>query len=307
MRPHTPRTWRGQRPTTTDDQRTLPTDDDRHSGRRTPSDRPHGHDHDGHPSHEHTDDDRGPRWPGGPHQRLGGSGPTGRRDGASGFGRGFGAGLGAGFPGGPGGPRGDRSDEGRSGRGGPGGRGPGGHGGHGGRGPGGRGSRAGRGDIRGAVLLLLSEQPMHGYQLIQEITERSGGRWSPSPGAIYPALNLLEDEGLIVITADSGRKLASLTPEGVSHVEQHRADLVAPWDRVAGQAAHPARALREAMESLGGAAHQIARTGTQAQAAQALRTLEQARRELYLVLAGEDVHPVEDAGGEGTATSGSQG
>lgn len=292
MRPHTTRTWRGQRPTT-DDQRTLRTDDDRHRGRRTPSDHPHGHDHDDQPPHEHAHDERGPRRPGSPRQRRDGSGPTGRGDGAGGVGRGFGAGLGAGFPGGPGGPRGDGSDEGRGRRGGPGGRGP---GGHGGRGPVGRGSRAGRGDVRGAVLLLLSEQPMHGYQLIQEITERSGGRWSPSPGAIYPALNLLEDEGLVVITADSGRKLASLTPEGVSHVELHRADLVAPWDRVAGQGAHPARALREAMESLGGAAHQIARTGTPSQAAQALRTLEQARRELYLVLAGEDVHPVEDAG-----------
>lgn len=138
--------------------------------------------------------------------------------------------------------------------------------------------------------MLLSEQPMHGYQLIQEITERSGGRWAPSPGAIYPALNLLEDEGLIAITADSGRKLASLTPEGTAYVDEHREHLVAPWDRATGQTAHPARALREAMEALGGAAHQIARTGTDDQAAQAVRTLEKARRELYLVLAGETVH-----------------
>jgi len=269
MRPDTTRTWRGQRPTTDDDPRTQ---------------------RDHHP-HDHS-----------PRARRGGFGRAVRGDGAGGPGRGFGAGLGSGFPGGPDGPRGDGYDEGR------GGRGPGGRGGHGrgpggpGRGPGGRGSRAGRGDIRGAVLLLLSEQPMHGYQLIQEITERSGGRWSPSPGAIYPALNLLEDEGLIVITADSGRKLASLTPEGVSHVEQHREDLVAPWDRATGQAAHPARALREAMESLGGAAHQIARTGTPAQTAQALRTLEQARRELYLVLAGETVHPSEEPAADGSST-----
>lgn len=193
---------------------------------------------------------------------------------------------------------------------GPGGFGPGGHGrggGHGGhgRGPGGpdrgpgRGSRAGRGDIRGAVLLLLSEQPMHGYQLIQEITQRSGGRWSPSPGAIYPALNLLEDEGLITITADSGRKLASLTPEGVAFVDAHQETLVAPWDDATGRSAGPARALRGAMEELAGAARQIARNGSADQAAQALLTLERARRELYLVLAGEQVHPAPaDGSGE---------
>ena len=218
---------------------------------------------------------------------------------------------------------GDEGPGGRPGRGGfgpggfgPGGFGPGGpgggHGGHG-RGPGGphrgpgRGSRAGRGDIRGAILLLLSEQPMHGYQLIQEITQRSGGRWSPSPGAIYPALNLLEDEGLLSITADSGRKLASLTPEGVAYVASQRETLAAPWDEVTGRSASPSRALRGAVDELAGAAHQISRTGSEDQAAQALLTLERARRELYLVLAGERVHPApaEDApGSPGAATSG---
>ena len=64
------------------------------------------------------------------------------------------------------------------------------------------------------------EQPMHGYQLIQEIGERSGGQWRPSPGAIYPALNLLEDEGLVAITAESGRKLA--TPHRGRHRLRHR-------------------------------------------------------------------------------------
>ena len=71
-----------------------------------------------------------------------------------------------------------------------------------GRGPGGpRGRRGGgrgrvpRGEVRAAVLLLLAEEPMNGYQLMQTIADRSGGRWTPSPGAIYPTLNQLEDEG----------------------------------------------------------------------------------------------------------------
>src|SRR4051812_32474827 len=86
----------------------------------------------------------------------------------------------------------------------------------------GRGDRARRGDVRAAILLALEEQPMHGYQLIQEIGERSGGVWQPSAGAIYPALALLEDEGFVTITADGGRKMAALTDEGRTHIDERR-------------------------------------------------------------------------------------
>jgi len=160
---------------------------------------------------------------------------------------------------------------------------------HGRRGPHGPGRRAGRGDIRAAVLLLLAEEPMHGYQLIQEIGRRSGGRWRPSPGAIYPALQLLEDEGLVTITAEQGRKLASLTEAGTTYVTEHADELGAPFDDAATRPQHPGRALREAMEALGAAAAQVARTGTEQQAADAVAVLERARRDLYLVLAGERV------------------
>ncbi|WP_080792000.1 PadR family transcriptional regulator [Corynebacterium pacaense] len=78
----------------------------------------------------------------------------------------------------------------------------------------GRGGRAGRGDLRKLILSLLAEQPMHGYQLITVIGERTEGRWTPSPGAVYPILSLLEDEGLITISLDQGRKMARLTPVG---------------------------------------------------------------------------------------------
>lgn len=157
-----------------------------------------------------------------------------------------------------------------------------------GRGPGrGPGRRAGRGDIRAAVLLLLVEQPMHGYQLIQEIGERTGGRWRPSPGAIYPALAMLEDEGLVTITAEQGRKLARLTDAGQAYVTEHADELGSPWQDAQDRPVHPGRALREAMEALGAAAGQVARTGDEAQTAQALAVIDRARRELYLVLAGE--------------------
>lgn len=101
----------------------------------------------------------------------------------------------------------------------------GGHSGHGGRRPGrGRGGRAGRGDLRQVVLALLSTEPMHGYQIITIINERTEGNWSPSPGAIYPTLSMLEDEGLITISTQSGRKMARLTGEGTQLVAENGAE-----------------------------------------------------------------------------------
>src|SRR3954451_2013121 len=87
---------------------------------------------------------------------------------------------------------------------------------HGGRG------RAPRGDVRTAVLLLLSEQPMHGYQLMQAIAERTGGGWTPSPGAVYPTINQLEDEGLVTVPAHAGRRLAAITDAGRDQLAANR-------------------------------------------------------------------------------------
>lgn len=99
--------------------------------------------------------------------------------------------------------------------------GPHGHHGHHGRRGRGRGGRAGRGDLRQVTLVLLADEPMHGYQLISEIGERTEGAWTPSPGGIYPNLSLLEDEGLITMTLTEGRKLATLTATGRAEVEAH--------------------------------------------------------------------------------------
>src|SRR3954453_19928044 len=101
--------------------------------------------------------------------------------------------------------------------------------------------RARRGDVRAAVLLALQDAPMHGYQLIQEIDERSGGAWHPSPGAIYPALALLEDEGLVTITVDGGRKMAKLTDAGRTYIEENRDSLGDPFSVQGG----PSPTLRE--------------------------------------------------------------
>src|SRR5215210_2685906 len=116
-----------------------------------------------------------------------------------------------------------RRDEG-IGRGGPGrrhGRGPGGWG--------GRGPRARRGDVRAALLVPLAEEPRNGYQLMQEIEQRSGGAWRPSPGSVYPTLQQLEDEGLISTQPGEGRTPYALTEAGKAYVEENREALGEPW------------------------------------------------------------------------------
>ncbi len=135
---------------------------------------------------------------------------------------------------------------------------------------------------------------MHGYQVIQEIGERTSGAWRPSPGAIYPALSLLEDEGLVTITAEGGRKLASLTDDGRTYVTEHADELGTPWQDVADGGVRPARQLRGALASVAAALQQVARSGSDEQAAQAVALLERTRRELYLILAGPAETPADE-------------
>jgi len=158
------------------------------------------------------------------------------------------------------------------------------------RGHRGGGRRAGRGEIRAALLLLLAEQPMHGYQVITELAERTDGRWRPSPGAVYPAISQLQDEGLVTVADDGGRRLASLTDSGRAYVEEHRDELGTPWQKVAEDPRRQGHELHHAMRALGGAVEQVARAGTRAQAEAAAAVLDKARREVYLVLA-DDVAP----------------
>ncbi len=149
----------------------------------------------------------------------------------------------------------------------------------------GRRGRVPRGDVRLAVLLLLAEEPMHGYQLMQAISDRSGGRWNPSPGAIYPTISQLEDEGLVSVTAEAGRKLVALTDAAREAVDAQRASRPDPFaiygDRPAGAN------LRSLLEQLHGATREVARSATEAQMAAAADILREARRGLYLLLAQE--------------------
>jgi DNA-binding PadR family transcriptional regulator len=149
----------------------------------------------------------------------------------------------------------------------------------------GLGNRARRGDIQIAVLALLNESAMHGYQIIQELAERSGGAWTPSAGSVYPTLQLLEDQGQVVSEQVAGKRVFSLTEEGKA-----RADALPdkePWAGLAGEA-DSERGLREAFMSLVGATTQVARAGSPEQIARAVGVLTEARRQMYVMLAGDE-------------------
>ena len=91
--------------------------------------------------------------------------------------------------------------------------------------------RVRRGDVRSAILALLDDRPMHGYEMIQELEERTGGRWTPSAGSIYPTLQLLEDEGLVTPEEVEGRKVYSLTDAG-KEAAPERTEGELPWEHV---------------------------------------------------------------------------
>jgi DNA-binding PadR family transcriptional regulator len=144
-------------------------------------------------------------------------------------------------------------------------------------------TRMGKGDVRAAVISLLAEQPMHGYQIIREIEERSGGGWKPSAGSVYPTLQLLADEGLISAEESNGRKTYSLTDAGREQVDS--AGTSSPWETTGSNDGPAFGALPKAGIELAQAAAQVGRTGTPEQIQQAVSVLDDARRRLYSILA----------------------
>jgi DNA-binding PadR family transcriptional regulator len=150
---------------------------------------------------------------------------------------------------------------------------------------GGQGRRSRRGDVRAAILALLAERPMHGYEMIQEIAERSQDLWRPSPGSVYPTLQLLVDEGLIVASETEGsKKLFELTDAGKAAAEKVETP---PWDEIA-EGVDPAHLnLRAAVGQLFGAVAQSAHAASAEQQQRIIEIVNNARREIYTIL-GED-------------------
>ncbi|MFN8099491.1 MAG: PadR family transcriptional regulator [Dermatophilaceae bacterium] len=173
-----------------------------------------------------------------------------------------------------------------------------------GRGPRGGGRRGGprrpRGDVRLAALLLIAEEPRNGYQVIEELSVRTNGVWRPSPGAVYPALAQLEDEGLIEATETDGRKAFTLTDAGRSAVDEAQ-DTPRPWETATADASEalggrPGGQMWEAFGQTAMAARAVAATRDPAALADAARVLDDARRSLYRILAdGPQDAEVQDA------------
>lgn len=185
---------------------------------------------------------------------------AGGPQGPFGPGFGFGPSFGPGFGFGPGGPRG-------------------GHRGRGGRG------RGRRGDVRTAILALLAERPMHGYEMTQEIAARSNGLWKPSPGSVYPTLQLLVDEDLIVPTETEGsKKTFELTDEGRTAAETIETP---PWEEIADDADPNEVNLRAALGQLFAAVAQSAHAAGEEQQQRILDIVNNARREVYQILGEE--------------------
>ncbi len=145
------------------------------------------------------------------------------------------------------------------------------------------GGRKRRGDVRLALLLLLAEEPRNGYQLMQEIEERSDGSWRPSPGSVYPTLQQLEDQQLIRAIDREGTKLFELTEAGREHLEQ-LGPHSPPWDEEA-QDEETTTDLKHEIKQLHMAAMMVLRGGEDGQIARATQALADARRSLYRVLA----------------------
>jgi len=151
-----------------------------------------------------------------------------------------------------------------------------------------RARKARRGDIRTATLLLLAEEPRNGYQIMQEVEERSGGVWRPSPGSVYPVLQQLEDEGLVRSQESDGQRLIELTDAGRAALENRKPDTPAPWEEMAAAAGEHALELRSLVRQIGLATMQVGQVGTDAQIAEARKLLGGCRRSLYKILAEGD-------------------
>jgi DNA-binding PadR family transcriptional regulator len=149
------------------------------------------------------------------------------------------------------------------------------------------GARARRGDIRAAILALLAEAPRNGYQIMQELEQRSRGMWRPSPGAVYPALQQLEDEGLVTAASSGAGRVFSLTARGRSEAAARPPGGDAPWDTVSESAGGDIPEMIQLLNQLGGAALQVVRAGSATQIEGARRILTDARRALYLLLADD--------------------
>src|SRR4051812_28286345 len=160
-------------------------------------------------------------------------------------------------------------------------------------GPFGRGPRVRKGDVRAAALVLLAEQNRNGYQIIQEIAERSDGMWKPSSGSVYPALQQLEDEGLVEIETQDGKRSFKLTEAGRTYVESHKAELGTPWDAFKADVDDSSVQIHTLLGQVAMAVIQVSQAASPAQLQRARQVLIDARRSLYQILAEDEAEQLD--------------
>ncbi|PZG44953.1 PadR family transcriptional regulator [Spongiactinospora gelatinilytica] len=159
--------------------------------------------------------------------------------------------------------------------------------------------RVRRGDVRAATLALLREGPRNGYQVIEEISRRSLGVWRPSPGSVYPALQQLEDEGLVQGRESGGSRVYDLTGEGRRHVERRAAELAEPWAEVIRSVPEDRHELRLLWGQVGEAFLHFTRTADDKQVAAAKRLLKETRRGFFKILADDHTDGIDPRPAEG--------
>ncbi|HEX4213258.1 MAG TPA: PadR family transcriptional regulator [Candidatus Dormibacteraeota bacterium] len=148
------------------------------------------------------------------------------------------------------------------------------------------GPRARRGDVRAAIISLLKERPMHGYEMIGELESRTNGVWRPSPGSVYPTLQLLEDQGLVASQEVEGKRTFSLTEAGTE--EAGRVGGQAPWEHLAEGQGDAGFQLGSSIRQLTVAAMQVAQAGSEQQQQRAMELLNETRRRLYAMLGEQE-------------------
>jgi DNA-binding PadR family transcriptional regulator len=151
-----------------------------------------------------------------------------------------------------------------------------------------------RGDIRTAVLAVLTEGPGHGYDIMSRLEAKTDGVWRPSAGSVYPMLQQLEDEGLATAAEQDGKRIYTITEEGAAEAARRIEESGMPWEPAGrfGDGVHPGRLFRS-FGALGMAARQVVQVGSPAQLTAALAVIDQARKDLYRIL-GDDAAPAGD-------------
>jgi DNA-binding PadR family transcriptional regulator len=155
--------------------------------------------------------------------------------------------------------------------------------------------------VRAAILALLGEKPMHGYEMLKELERRTEGVWRPSAGSIYPTLQLLEDEGLIEGTEADGKRRFTLTEAGKEQASKRESE-TAPWDEVSAGAGSDRLKLGLAAHNLSAAVGQVFQAATPEQRSRVSAILDEARRSIYGILA--ETAPEGDSPADGDAATG---